>query len=87
MADYNDGGAAFPGCVRENRNKLTRNPGMSLRDYAAIEFMASLLSSQESLSNISKLSRQEGVTASRYLALAGYEYADALIAARSEASQ
>ena len=55
---------------------------MSLRDYAAVNFMAALISSQSNLASIAKIADEKGHSASLVLASAAFQYADAMLAAR-----
>lgn len=71
MTETNNGGPAFPGCVRNSAKKLTRHPGMTLRDYFAGQALAGWLAS---------FPPDCGVKAKQCAELA-YELADAMIAA------
>lgn len=72
MTETNNGGPAFPGCVRNSAKKLTRHPGMTLRDYFAGQALTGWLAS---------FPPDYGVNAEQCAELA-YELADAMIAAR-----
>lgn len=71
-----DGGPAFPGSVRDSRKKLTREPGMSLRDWFAGKAMTAFYSSFDA--------RDAMTTPSDLLADAKmfYDIADAMLEVR-----
>lgn len=57
--------------------------GMSLRDYAAIQFMSALISTEAGLSSISKVAKEGGIRGGLCAAGAAYEFADDLMMIRS----
>ena len=69
MSDNQDnGGTAFP----------------SLRDYAAVQFMAALISTQEGMSNISRVAKADGIDPRLCAASAALEFADAFMSVRGK---
>lgn len=69
MSDKQDnGGAAFP----------------SLRDYAAVQFMAAMISTQAGMANISKVARESKVDPKICAASAALEFADAFLSVRDK---
>ena len=79
MTEIKDGGAAFPGCVRNTKGKLDRNPGMSLRDWFAGQLAASTVGGAISI-NIG-IGEEEMLT----VAKSAYKFADAMLEAREQA--
>lgn len=76
---------AFP-CVYRHPDGSVLNQwtGMSFRDYAAVHFMAALISTQEGMSTISRVARESKVDPKLCAASAALEFADALIEAREK---
>lgn len=88
-----DGGAAFPGCVRGDKRALIRNPGMSLRDYFAGQALAGLVGeyakdmrerARKTNQNWSFSDLERDGRSDEPLAWTAYEIADAMLAARTE---
>ena len=71
-----DGGQAFPGSMRTRAKKLTRKPGMSLRDAAAIACLAQIAGNQVD----PDVTIEKNAEVAAYWAFA---FADAFIAARA----
>ena len=71
-----DGGAAFPG-LHPNMECRFADSGMSLRDYFAAEAMASI--------NSAPHNRFPDIKDETQTAVAAYQIADAMLAARKEA--
>ena len=78
MTETNNGGPAFPGCVRNSAKKLTRHPGMTLRDYFAGQALTGIMGPNYDwfTSGTEKGSRTHEA------ASFAYSLADAMIAAR-----
>jgi hypothetical protein len=76
----NDGGPAFPraGGVFE-----TGQDGMSLRDFYAGLFGASMAASEKSCQEIAERAREEGVRPTHMLVIAAFDFAEAMIAERA----
>lgn len=77
-----DGEPAFPGCVRNSAKKLTRHPGMTLRDYFAAK--APVTFDVVTLAYGGEPSITQDVDRAAFFAvwaMLQYEYADAMIAA------
>lgn len=87
MGEINEkkGGAAFPGhWIHADGSVLNQWTGMSLRDYAAVHFMAALISTQEGMSTISRVARESKVDAKLCAASAAIEFADAFLTVRGK---
>lgn len=74
-----DGGPAYPQRVHSGMT-YTDHPGMTLRDWFAGQAMASLIL----VPATAAIARQDGNLPSKTLALAAYEAADAMLAAREK---
>lgn len=87
MGEINEknGGSAFPGhWIHADGSMLNQWTGMSLRDYAAVHFMAALISTQECMSNISRVARESKVDPKLCAASAAIEFADAFLLVRGK---
>lgn len=57
---------------------------LSIRDYAAIQFMAAMISTQAGMANISKVARESKVDPKICAASAALEFADAFLSVRGK---
>lgn len=73
MANKEDGGPAFPRTVQSWNDRLQGMDGMSLRDYAVIEFLAAQIMWEG----------MEGSDVALNVAMA-HEYVDAMLAERNK---
>lgn len=76
---------AFPAEFRHaDGTVLNQWTGMTLRDYAAIKFMAALISTQDGMANISRVARESKTDPKMCAASAALEFADAFLTVRGK---
>lgn len=81
MSNAKDGGPAFPVPMGADWPECDR--GMSLRDYLAAKAMAATLSDAVNVHCVGELAKERNADPCDVIAAAAYDYADAMLRARS----
>lgn len=81
----NDGGPAFPLSPKVGKAHFddpTAYPGMTLRDYFAVRFAASMVGTPDGCNVISRHAEEDGIRPTERMALVAYDLADAMLRMR-----
>lgn len=80
-----DGGAAFPcqqGECSDGTWNQTYDPGMTLRDFFAAKALQAYLSHPQNIAGVVRAGQKRDMSPQDFVAIAAYEYADAMLKAR-----